>query len=89
MELTFKLKLSLYKIILLILAILYANNPQIQKDYIGDESEKVEEFEEDSINTIITSYKMEEPQWIYRLKSALFSVFQCTPIRHKSAIVSG
>ena len=27
--------------------------------------------------------------WIYRLKSALFSVFQCTPIRYKSAGVSG
>ena len=27
--------------------------------------------------------------WIYRLKSALFSVFQCTPIRHNSAVVSG
>jgi len=27
--------------------------------------------------------------WIYRLKSALFSVFQCTPIRYNSAIVSG
>jgi hypothetical protein len=27
--------------------------------------------------------------WIYRLKSALFSVIRCTPIRHNSAVVSG
>ncbi len=58
------------------------NNRVPNKDFlikIEDRNKKIQMIQDNIIQT----------EWIYRLKSALFSVFQCTPIRHKSAVVSG
>jgi len=56
-----------------------------------DEDEDVIYYLTDLIASgfFVEEYDFVGQAWIYRLKSALFSVFQCTPIRYNSAIVSG